>query len=279
MPQWLKENRTRPIIPGILALATVLALMVIFMITLKPAPNAEPAEPETTAAPTVAPNPYSPTDFTYDDRGYLTAVVGSSVLGIDVSEHQLAIDWEQVKAAGVEFVMIRIGWRGQTTGKLNEDTMAQENYAGAKAAGLKVGAYFFSQAITPEEAAEEAEYAMGLIRGWELDMPLVFDWEQVNAGDRTAEMDSRLLTQCTKVFCDTVAAAGYKPMIYFNSFQAEHLLELVELTEYSFWLAMYSDTMNYPYQVDMWQYSCTGQVPGIETPVDLNLLFPEFRKN
>lgn len=279
MPQWLKQNSTRPIMPGILALATVLVVIVIFMITLQPARNPQPTEPETTAPPTVAPNPYSPTDFTYDDRGYLTAVVGGSILGIDVSEHQQTIDWEQVKAAGVEFVMIRIGWRGQTTGNLNEDTMAQENYAGAKAAGLKVGAYFFSQAITPEEALEEAEYAMELIRDWELDMPLVYDWEQVNAGDRTADMDAALLTQCVKVFCDKVALAGYQPMIYFNAFQAEHLMHLVELTDYSFWLAMYTDEMDYPYAVDMWQYSCTGQVPGIETPVDLNLLFPEFRKN
>ena len=279
MPQWTKEEIRRPLMPSLLALATVLLVIVVFMITLNPVQNTEPTEPETTAAPTVPPNPYGPEDFTYGDGGYLTAVDGSTILGIDVSEHQLTIDWTQVKASGVEFVMIRIGWRGQVTGKLAEDTMAQENYAGAKAAGLQVGAYFFSQATTVEEAEKEAEFAMDLIRDWELDLPLVFDWEQVNADDRTAGMDALLLTQCAKAFCDKVALAGYEPMIYFNPFQAEYLLQLPELTDYPFWLAMYSDEMNYPYAVDMWQYSCTGQVPGIETPVDLNLLLPEFRKN
>ena len=272
MAQRTTEKRTRNLLPGLLALATALVLMIVLMASLSTG-RPEPTEPETTVAPTVAPNPFGPGDFTYDDRGYLTCSAGNAVLGIDVSEHQQDIDWQQVKAAGIEYVMIRIGWRGQIQGKLTEDTKAQANYAGAKAAGLKIGAYFFSQAVTEQEAVAEAEFAMNLIRNWELDMPLVFDWEQVEAGDRTADMDPRLLTDCAIAFCDTVALAGYDPMIYFNPFQAEHLLHLEELTAYPFWLAMYTDEMDYPYAVRMWQYSCTGTVPGIPTDVDLNLWF------
>lgn len=273
MAQRTKLKTPRTALPGLLALGTALLLMLVLMISLS-AFRPTTAEPETTAEPTLAPNPYLPGDFTYDDRGYLTGPAGSAVLGIDVSEYQGHIDWAKVREAGIEFVMIRIGWRGQTQGKLTEDTMAQANYAGAKAAGLKIGAYFFSQAITEQEAVAEAEYAMNCIRDWELDLPLVFDWEYVGGEARTGSMDPRLLTDCSVAFCDTVALAGYRPMIYFNLFQAEHLLYLEELNRYPFWLAMYSDQMDYPYAVDMWQYSCTGRVPGIETPVDLNLWFP-----
>lgn len=273
MAQRTKENKTRPMLPGILALATALVLMAALLVSLNTG-RPEPTEPETTTSPTVAPNPYGPGDFTYDDQGFLTCTAGEAILGIDVSEHQQDIDWEQVKAAGIEYVMIRIGWRGQTQGKLTEDTMAQANYAGAKAAGLKIGAYFFSQSITEQEAIAEAEFAMSIIRSWELDMPLVYDWEYVGSEARTANMDPRLLTDCTMAFCETVALAGYEPMIYFNVYQSEQLLHLQELTAYPFWLAMYTDEMDYPYAVEMWQYSCTGRVPGIETDVDLNLWFP-----
>ena len=103
-------------------------------------------------------------------------------------------------------------------------------------------------------------------------MPLVFDWEQAT---RTQDMDARTLTDCTKVFCAAVEEAGYQPMIYFNSFQAKQLLYLLELKEIPWWLAMYDVTMEFPYRMDMWQYSCTGTIPGIEGEVDLNLLFAD----
>lgn len=266
-----KSKHSR-ILPGILALATALVLLLTLMVSMNT--GRQPEEPPTAAAPTLPPNPYGPADFTYDERGYLTCTAGEAILGIDVSEHQNEIDWQQVKAAGIEYVMIRVGWRGQTEGKLSVDTMAQENYAGAKAAGLKVGAYFFSQAITAQEAVAEAEYAMNIIRSWQLDLPLVFDWEYVGSHTRTAGMTPRLLTDCTKAFCDTVALGGYQTMVYFNLSQSRDLLYLEELTDYPFWLAMYDDTMDYPYRVAMWQYSCTGSVPGIDGNVDLNLMFP-----
>ena len=269
-----KVHITRPALPGILALTTALAMLLVLLVSLnigRPVLD----EPGPTVGPTVPPSPFLPSDFTYNEDGYLTCSTGTAVLGIDVSEHQDNIDWELVKAAGVDFVMIRVGWRGQTEGRLNEDTMAQINYAGARAAGLKVGAYFFSQAITKQEAIAEAEFLLSQVRNWEVDMPLVFDWEYVGNHARTANMDARLLTDLSIAFCDTVALAGYQPMIYFNMYQSEYLLHLEELTDYPFWLAMYTDEMDYPYAVDMWQYSCTGQVAGIGTDVDLNLWFPK----
>ena len=139
------------------------------------------ATAETTAAPvepTYPPpeeNPYGPEDFQYDGR-YLTSLAGDSVVGIDVSEFQGEIDWQQVRDSGVEFVMIRAGFRGYGNGSMHEDEMARTYYAGAKEAGLKVGAYFFSQATNEYDARQEAVMAMEITEDWELDLPIMFDW-------------------------------------------------------------------------------------------------------
>jgi GH25 family lysozyme M1 (1,4-beta-N-acetylmuramidase) len=226
-----------------------------------------------TTLPPPTENVFTPKDFAYDGD-YLTCLTDESVLGIDVSRYQGKIDWQKVKDAGFEFVMIRLGYRGYGAGALNEDAMAQENYRGAKEAGLKVGAYFFSQAISVEEAKEEAQYAMQIAQEWELEMPLVYDWECLADDYRTVGVDARLLTDCTIAFCDTVKTAGYTPMVYFNPNQSRKQMYLAELTDYDFWLAMYSDQMDYPYKVDMWQYTNQGSVPGISGNVDINLFFP-----
>lgn len=219
-------------------------------------------------------NPYGPMDFQYEGD-YLTCLAGESELGIDVSGFQGVIDWEKVRDAGVKFVMIRIGGRGYgKEGKLYEDGRAPENYAGAKAAGLRVGAYFFSQAISVEEAEEEAAYALEQIRDWELDMPVVYDWEYISEEARTANVDQRTLTDCTLAFCRAIEKAGKEAMVYFNPNQSENHIFLEELKDYRSWLAMYSDWMTYPYRVDMWQYTNAGTVPGIEGAVDINLYFP-----
>jgi GH25 family lysozyme M1 (1,4-beta-N-acetylmuramidase) len=224
--------------------------------------------------PPLVDNPYDPTDFTYEN-GFLSCAAGKVSLGIDVSEYQLDIDWDAVKNAGVEFVFIRVGWRGLTEGVLTADKRAQEYYEGAKAAGLLVGGYFFSQAINVEEAAAEAAFALELIRGWELDLPLVYDWEYAGENARTANVDRRTLKDCTRVFCRRVEDGGYAPMFYFNASQGLNLLELGELTEFPMWLAQYKDAMTFPYRVDFWQYTGEGTVPGIEVPVDINLWFTE----
>ncbi len=257
------------IIAGILVLTLVCSL-----IFGEPEPVEPPPETTEATLPPPEANIYDAEDFAYDGD-YLTCIAGESIRGIDVSEFQRKVDWQAVKNSGVEFVMLRVGFRGYGSGKLNADAYAIANYRGAKAAGLKIGLYFFSQAITPAEAREEANYLLGFTDGWELDMPVVFDWEYIKADARTGNMDARTLTDCTIAFCETIQAAGLEPMVYFNKNQAKNLMHLEELVEYPFWLAWYSDQMDYPYYVEMWQYTDSGKVDGIKGNVDINLLMPK----
>ena len=230
-------------------------------------------------APKLAENPYGPEDLEYPD-GFLTCTAGESRLGVDVSSHQGVIDWEAVADSGVEFAMIRIGFRGYLEGEINTDKMARENIEGAKAAGLDVGAYFFSQALTPEEAAREAAWCVAFLEGYGPEMPLVFDWEHVESAEaRTGGFtDRELLTVCARSFCDVVSAAGYEPMVYFNVYQARDLYDLTALRDCGFWLAQYVDGLDYPHAVDLWQYTESGEVDGIRGRVDLDLWLPCVEK-
>lgn len=225
--------------------------------------------------PTLPPNPYSAGDFAYKN-GYLTCIGGDSLLGIDVSSHQGVIEWDKVAATDIAFAMVRVGYRGYEVGNICEDTMWKTNLQGARDNGLLVGVYFFSQAINAEEALEEAEFVLELLDGVQLDLPVVFDWEPVGDSARTAHMDAATLNACTVTYCDAMEAAGYQPMVYFNMDLSSRLLSLTQMQEegYHFWLAMYTDRMTYPYQINMWQYSDGGSVPGISGNVDMNLYFP-----
>lgn len=284
MPTKIKELYKNPVfwVVGVCVL-TVVCVAIFVAVSLgkvvgQPEEETLPATESTTQAtePTLPPPPSNPIglgDF-YMDGDYLSCLSTPSVLGIDVSFWQEDIDWKQVKAAGVEFAMIRAGWRGSEQGVLAEDEFAQTNYTGATDAGVKVGAYFFSQAISVEEAVEEANYLLEIIKDWNLEMPVVYDWEFISADSRTGKMAPRTLTDCTKAFCETIKKAGHTPMVYFNKNQSLQMLYLEELTDYGFWLAQYDTVLNYPYKIDMWQYSETGTVPGIEGNVDINLFFP-----
>ncbi|MBQ7415839.1 MAG: glycoside hydrolase family 25 protein [Oscillospiraceae bacterium] len=259
----------------VLALSAIALIMTGFAIFLKhcvmpPEPPAYTRPPE----PTLTPNPYGVEDFTYDKNGYLSCLAGQSIPGIDVSSHQEVIDWAAVKASGIEFAIIRLGYRGYETGTLHVDERAAENLAGARSAGLQIGAYFFSQAISTDEALEEAEFALQVLSGTQLDLPLVYDWEYVSESARTGQLDTPTLMACVEAFCDRVGQAGYEPMIYFNQDLAKNYLELEQLAYYPFWLAMYTDRMTFPHQIRFWQYSDQGTVPGIEGDVDLDLYFP-----
>ena len=231
-----------------------------------------PTEPGETI-PEPEKSPYTKLDFQYEGR-YLGCVKAGTIPGIDVSYYQGDIDWEKVASSGIQFAMVRLGYRGYgEEGKLVEDKLAFQNIEGALDAGLKVGIYFFSQAITVEEAVEEAEFVLERIEGYDITMPVVFDWEYISEEARTAKMDRRTLTDCYKAFCDKIAEAGYTPMSYFNTYQSRQLMYLHELEEYPFWLALYSDRMTFPYRFEMWQYTDSGTVPGIEGKVDINLFF------
>ena len=275
-----KIQQYRPWLIWAAAAALTLILVVVCLVVGAGVPEEVPEETQATeeTIPEIKSpfpeNPYGPEDFQLED-GFLTCLAGESVLGVDVSSFQGQIDWNAVASAGVKFAMIRVGGRGYgAEGKLYADDWAQTNYEGAKAAGLQVGGYFFSQATSVEEAIEEAAFALLQIQDWQLDMPMVFDWEYINAEARTANVDKRTLTDATLAFCRVVELAGYEAMTYFNINQAENHVHLEELTDYRGWLALYSDQMTYPYKVDMWQYTNKGSIPGVEGPVDINLYFP-----
>lgn len=217
-------------------------------------------------------NPFLPSDFVYEGN-FLTCTAAESQVGIDVSIHQGFIDWNQVAAAGVDFVMIRCGYRGYKYGQVNPDDNALMNLEGARNAGLKVGVYFYSQAINVAEAVEEAQFVLSSLEGQTLDLPVCYDWERFSDEARTANVDGRTVTDCAIAFCEAIRDGGWEPMIYFNTTQALSQLSMAELTQYKFWLAMYDPQGWFPYRVDMWQYSNTGRVPGINTNVDLNIGF------
>lgn len=223
--------------------------------------------------PRIPLNDYSAEDFVVVD-GFMTHKTVPYMVGIDVSSHQGEIDWKLVKEAGVEFVIIRLGYRGYgEEGRLVKDPMAQEYYEGAKAQGLLVGGYVFSQALTEQEAVEEAEMALEVTADWQLDLPVAFDWEFLHFEARTQDMVPRLITNCAKAFCSTLEAGGVQPMLYTGLYVKT--LKLEELKQYPMWLALYSENMSYDYWMNFWQYSCTGKVPGIETDVDLNIYLPK----
>lgn len=236
-------------------------------------PTISETEPENPTIPP-DPNPYDRYDFQYNRHNYLLLQNVDSSPGVDVSAYQGDVDWEKVAASGIEFAIIRLGYRGYGSGKLVKDEKAAQNLRGARDAGLKVGAYFFSQALTIKEVDQEIQFMLGVLGETYLDMPLVLDWEIPAADARTANMDARTLTDLQLHFCEKVSEIGYKPMIYFNWHQSENLYYLSELEEYPFWLALYQDRMTYPWRVEMWQYTCTGRVPGIYGDVDINVYMP-----
>lgn len=227
------------------------------------------------AVPLITPNRFSPEDFAYNEQGYLTCISEPCLMGIDVSSYQENIDWNKVKEAGFSFVMIRVGGRsyGQS-GKLYEDKLCHTHYQGAKEAGLLVGAYMFSQAVNKQEAAEEAYFALDQVIDWELDLPLVFDWEYIDDEKRTAYIYEDVVTECVKTFCDIVRECGKEPMVYVSPWFGRMNLE--ELEDYQHWLALYKDQMDYAHHFDMWQYTSSGSVPGISGPVDIDIYFPPY---
>ena len=237
-------------------------------------PTVSETEPEN---PTIPPdrNPYDRFDFQYNRHNYLLLQNVKSYPGVDVSAFQGNIDWKKVKASGIDFAIIRLGYRGYESGKLVEDQYAKANLKNAKEAGLRIGAYFFSQALSIQETDQEIQFMLKILGDTQLDMPVVLDWEIPANTARTRNMDARTLTDIQRHFCGQMRDQGYQPMIYFNWHQSENLYVLHELEDYPFWLALYQDRMTYPWKVEMWQYTDKGRVPGISGNVDLNVYMPD----
>ena len=193
--------------------------------------------------------------------------------GVDVSYYQGAVDWQKVKGDGIDFALIRLGFRGYTEGELHLDERFEENYANASAAGLEVGTYFFAQATTPAEAEEEAEFVLSALKGRPLQYPVVYDWETIQPGKgaRTEGMTGEQIAACAAAFCKKIEEAGYEPMVYFNTSLGYLGLDLAQVKDHPFWLAQYQDHPEFYYRFDLWQYTHEGQVEGIPGKVDLNL--------
>ena len=215
--------------------------------------------------------------FQVNENGFLTydSDEYTCKIGIDVSRYQENIDWAAVKGAGVQFAMLRLGYRGYGSGALVMDPYFQQNIQGAQANGIEVGVYFFSQAITPEEGAEEARFCLNALKGYHITYPIVFDWESYDSSlePRTDGLDDKILTQCAVAFCEEVEAAGYQSMVYSNLTYFYLHFDLNQLVDYPLWLAQYNSRPSFYYHFDIWQYSGTGKVPGIDGNVDLNIHF------
>ena len=208
--------------------------------------------------------------YTFGSDGKLSS--GSGTMGIDVSKHNGNIDWNAVKNSGVSFVIIRCGYRGSATGVLVEDPMFRSNIKGAKAAGLKVGVYFFCQAVNEVEAVEEASMAVGLVSGYGLDMPIFLDVE--SAGGRGDQISRETRTAVCHAFCQTVQNSGYSAGIYANKTWFNEKINTGSLTGYKIWLAQYASAPTYTAtRYDMWQYSSKGRISGISTDVDLDIRY------
>lgn len=194
--------------------------------------------------------------------------------GIDVSKHQGKIDWQKVAGAGVEFAMVRIGVRGYGSGKIVEDERYEENLKGAITNKIKVGAYFFSQAVTVEEAVEEADFVIEKILPYKVDGPIVLDVEKVEAKEaRMNALSREERTDVVLAFLKRVEEKGYKGMLYYNTEAGIAMMETERLEPYEKWFAYYGEEPFYPYDYSIWQYSDKGKIPGISEKVDLNIAF------
>ena len=270
-------------------LAMLLAGMALLLAVLdRPAkePEEEPAGPATfqfgeQTLEVLEGMPLQP----YDWRSFSTESLGggrrravyrqngrSARTGIDISFYQGEIDWQAVAGDGIDFVILRLGYRGYTEGGLMQDKNYVQNLQGALNAGLDVGVYFFSQAITPQEAEEEADYILSVLNGAPLAYPIAFDWEHVSdPGARSNGLDGAVLTQCAKAFCARIREGGYEPAVYFNQSLGYLQYDLRELEDSVLWLAELNSPPKFYYHFDLWQYSHTGTVAGIQGEVDMDL--------
>ena len=215
-----------------------------------------------------------------DDKLYYFDADGvlqkGKTFGVDVSKYQKNIDWEQIKKAGVSFVIVRIGYRGYgASGALVLDPMFEEHFTNVKNAGLKVGVYFFSQATTEEEAKEEAFACAYVLNGRKLDYPIFFDTEASGASGGSGRADGLGVadrTKCAVAFCEEVKANGYKPGVYASTLWYRNRVDLSSLTKYTIWNAHYGVASS-PIDCALWQGTCTARLPGYKGDLDVNISY------
>ena len=196
--------------------------------------------------------------------------------GLDVSEHQGEIDWAAVREAGMRFAIVRAGYRGYgQAGRLREDAYFARNMSAAAAQGLELGVYFFSQAVTPEEAVEEAEFLLELLAQLPegtVGLPVFYDWEDIDGLEaRTAGLDGETVTRCAQAFCETVTAAGYQAGIYAYRSLAYFTYDLPRLRDYTLWIGALNTYPDFYFAHEFWQRAVETGVPGVRGDVDMDI--------
>ena len=192
--------------------------------------------------------------------------------GVDVSAYQEYIDWDAVAADGIRFALIRVGYRGTSEGAISQDDYFEYNLQAAHDAGIECGVYFFSQAVSVEEAQEEADFVLAVLGGASLEYPVAFDYELNAEGvsSRTTEVSSGEATAIAQAFCQRIEDGGYQAMLYGNAYDLDRF-DLDALAGYDLWFAEYTSYPSARRAFAVWQYSSNGSVAGIDAAVDLNL--------
>ena len=230
----------------------------------------------------LAKSDYNTAGFKRGSDGYMTYSDDkntSTYTGVDLSRYNSDIDFAKAKAAGIDYAMIRCGYRAYGSGLLTKDTSYDKYMTGALTNNMDVGVYFYSQAINRDEAVEEANYVLDLIRPYNVTYPVAIDIEAIeNDSFRQEKLSAAELTDVVIAFCDTIKSAGYTPLIYSNLLYFMDNVELSRLESYDKWFAGYQTASPYyPYKYTMWQYTSTGTVSGISGNVDINICFKNYK--
>ena len=230
----------------------------------------------------IARNSYNSDNFRID-KGFMAYFDDDgnkiSHLGCDLSYHNKTVDFDELAASGCEFVMLRCGYRGYSEGGLMKDEKFDEYAAEAERIGIAVGVYFFTQALTPEEAVDEAEYVLELIADHKISYPVAFDTEYIdddNARTNTTEMTDELRSEICVAFCERIRQEGYYPMIYASENWFRRSLEVKKLQDYDFWAPQYLEENDFLYDFTIWQYTDEGNIPGVQGIVDLDISMVDY---
>ena len=284
-----KRRSILPLVLGLVLLAALAAIVVTVFRSLLPAAQREEPDPHAgqvyvnDGANMVWLTPHDNFDVsplhrwqfvTLEERPWYAGSEFAVRRGIDLSVFQKNVDWAAAAESGVEFPVIRLGFRGYGKGVLQPDDLFDSHLEGAHGAGIDAGVYFFSQALTAEEGREEAQHVLERLDGRALELPVYFDWEPVSAEDsRTNGYGYANLTDSAVAFCQAIQAAGYQAGVYINRQQGYYHYDLSRLADYSLWVADYNDYPDFYYAYDVWQYEHQARLDGVNEIIDLNLEF------
>ena len=225
---------------------------------------------------------YNPEDF--EEKNGVVTYAGDSFVGINVSQKVGEIDWNAVAESGVEFAMIRVGYRGNDKGRISLDSNFEANITGAAEAGLPVGVYFYSKAVTDTEAEEEANFVLEQIRPYQMTYPVAIFWEydrkdsgEVDEKSRTVRCNGDQVTGFIQTFLKKIKTVGYKTAFYADKKMGYESLDLSRLTDHDMWYAEYQPAPSFYYDYKMWQYTKDGEVPGISKPVPITISLKEYK--